>query len=296
VDSLAQLKALIARHARDGVTPTALDGVVVISTDATTEPVGAMAEPTLAVVAQGTKQAVLNDRVFAYGAGQFLVVSVDLLLTAHISQASSAAPFLAVGLRLKPAAIAALLLETTTPSGDRGSRRPAGIAVSDAEPALLDAVVRLLGLLDHPQDVAALGSAYEREILWRLLNGAQGAMVRQIGLADSQLSQVGRAMGWIRKHYDQTIRIEELASLSAMSVSSFHRHFRAVTEMTPIQFQKQIRLQEARARLIAQPRDVAGVGFAVGYESASQFSREYRRQFGNPPGQDAARLREVAAP
>ncbi|MCW3065709.1 MAG: Bacterial regulatory helix-turn-helix s, AraC family protein [Solirubrobacterales bacterium] len=294
MDSLGQLKALIARHAGDGVTRTMLDGVVVMSSDTTTDPLGSIAEPVLAVVAQGVKETVLGERVFAYGAGQFLVVPVDVPVTAHISHASAAEPFLGFGLVLEPAAIAALLLESAP--GERGPARPARIAISDASPAMLDAIVRLLGLLDHPEDVGALAPAFEREILWRLVTSEQGTMVRQIGLADSRLSHVGRAIHWIRHHYAETLRVEDLASLSAMSVSSFHRHFRAVTEMTPIQFQKQIRLQEARTRLIAQPRDVAGVGFAVGYDSASQFSREYRRRFGIPPGQDAAHLREAAAP
>jgi AraC-like DNA-binding protein len=294
VDSLAQLRALIARHAGDGVTETALDGVVVMSSETTTEPLTVMSQPALAVVAQGVKETALGERVFAYGAAQFLVVPVDLPLTGHISKASAEAPFLGFGLVLRPATIAALLLET--PARDRTPSRPVGMAVSDADAALLDAIVRLLGLLDRPQDAAALRPAFEREILWRLITGERGEMVRQIGLADSRVAHVGRAIHWIRHHYDQTIRIEKLASLCAMSVSSFHRHFRAVTEMTPIQFQKRIRLQEARTRLIAQPRDVAGVGFAVGYESASQFSREYRRQFGVPPGRDAAHLRAAAAP
>jgi AraC-like DNA-binding protein len=293
VESLAQLRALIARHAGVGVTRTALDGVVVMASETTTEPVFTIAEPALGVVAQGVKETVLGERVFAYGPGQFLVVSVDLPVTAHISRASAAEPFLGFGMTLQPAVIATLLLETE--SADRSPGPPTGVAVSDASPALLDAIVRLLGLLDHPEDAPALAPAFEREILWRVVSGEQGAAVRQIGLADSRLAQVGRAIHWIRNHYDQTIRIDDLASLSAMSVSSFHRHFRAVTEMTPIQFQKQIRLQEARTRLLAQPRDVAGVGFAVGYDSASQFSREYRRQFGVSPGKDAAHLRATAA-
>jgi transcriptional regulator GlxA family with amidase domain len=139
-----------------------------------------------------------------------------------------------------------------------------------------------------------LGPMVEREILRRLLHGEQGAMVRQIGLADSRLSQVNHAIGWIRAHYAEVFRIEELARLAAMSVSSFHRHFRAVTSMSPLQYQKQIRLQEARARLLVESEDVGAVGFSVGYESPSQFSRKYSRLFGAPPGRDVARLRTVS--
>ncbi|MFP3569017.1 helix-turn-helix domain-containing protein [Paraburkholderia sp. SIMBA_030] len=134
----------------------------------------------------------------------------------------------------------------------------------------------------------------EREILWRILTGSQGALLRQIGLADSRLSHVGRAIRWIRMHYAEMLRTEELAELAAMSVSSFHRHFRAVTAMSPLQYQKQIRLQEARSQLLTTSKDVASVGLSVGYDSASQFSREYSRLFGRPPGRDAQRLRSSA--
>ena len=195
--------------------------------------------------------------------------------------------------------IAALLLETaaaTTAGLGIPDTLPAGIAVNDASPALLDAIGRLLALLDAPDDAAALSTGVEREVLWRLITGPQGATVRQIGLADSRLAHLARAIRWIRSHYNETLRVEELASLATMSVSSFHRHFRAVTSMTPIQFQKQIRLHEARALLLAEPGDVTGVGFAVGYDSPSQFSREYRRMFGAPPSRDARALRGAAVP
>jgi transcriptional regulator GlxA family with amidase domain len=135
-----------------------------------------------------------------------------------------------------------------------------------------------------------LGPAIEREILWRLIKGEQGAMVRQLGLADSRLSQISRAVRWIHNHHAEMLRIEDLARVANMSATSFFRHFRAITSLTPIQYQKQVRLQEARAKLLANPRDVAAVGYAVGYDSPSQFSREYRRLFGTPPGRDAARL------
>lgn len=293
MESLAELRRLITRHAGDGATPTALEGVTLMASGTTTQPIGTMSQPALAVVAQGAKRTVLNESVFNYGAGQYLVVSVDLPVTAHVTHASREEPFLAVGMPLKPASIAALLLETGPADPGRGS--PLGIASSDASSELLDAIVRLLRLLDHPGDLRALGPAVEREILWRLITGEQGAMVRQVGLADSRLSLIGRSLGWIRHHYDESVRVDDLARLSGMSVSSFHRHFRAVTAMTPIQYQKQIRLQEARALLITQPQDIAGVAFAVGYESPSQFSREYRRRFGIAPGKDAENLRRATA-
>ena len=172
---------------------------------------------------------------------------------------------------------------------------PDGIAVSDAAPALLDAVARLVGLLDEPAD-AVLAPGIEREILWRLLTGPQGATMRQVGLADGRLAHLARAITVIRRDHDQTLRVEDLAALATMSVTSFHRHFRALTSMTPIQFQKQIRLHEARARLLSDPGDIAGAGYAVGYHSPSQFSREYRRLFGAPPSRHAAAIRSEARP
>jgi hypothetical protein len=245
MDELARLKESIARHAGDGLTRTTLPGVSVVCSPTSTEPLCGIAEPTLAVVAQGVKDTTLNGRTFTYSAGQFLVVSVDLPVSGHITQASAAEPFLAFVLELRAQVIAALLLETATARPEVPDAIPAGLAVGDASPTLLDAVSRLLALLDAPDDAAALAAGIEREVLWRLLTGPQGSAVRQIGLADSRLAHVARAIRWIRSHYHETLRIEQLAALATMSVSSFHRHFRAVTSMTPIQFQKEIRLHEA---------------------------------------------------
>jgi AraC-like DNA-binding protein len=297
MNALADLRESIARHAGQGLTPTALPGVSVVCSPTTTEPLCGVAEPTLAVVAQGVKDTTLNGRTFTYGVGQFLVVSVDLPVIGHVTQGTAEEPFLAVVLELRPHVIATLLLETAPGAAggaDAVDATPTGLAVSDASPSLLDAISRLLALLDAPADVAALAAGIEREVLWRLLTGPQGTAVRQIGLADSRLAHLTRAIRWIRGHYNETLRVDELAALATMSVSSFHRHFRAVTSMSPIQFQKEIRLHEARARLLAEPSDVTGIGYAVGYDSPSQFSREYRRMFGVPPSHDARALRDAA--
>jgi AraC-like DNA-binding protein len=290
--SLTDLRTLIERHARHGTT-TALDGVLVSRVEDAAPSAGSMSGTLLALIAQGAKRLAVGDRVLEYRAGQYLVASVDLPVTGHFVGASPAEPALGFGLVLRPAVIATLMLERAAVPGrdGRGAATPAGIAVSDASDDLIDAAVRMLRLLDHPKDQAVLAPLIEREILWRLMTGEQGATVRQLGLADSSLSRVRKAMGWIRDHHADTIRIEDLADMSGMSVSTFHRNFRSVTAMSPIQFQKQIRLQEARLRLVIHPDDVAGAGYAVGYDSPSQFSREYRRQFGNPPGRDAADLR-----
>jgi transcriptional regulator GlxA family with amidase domain len=200
---------------------------------------------------------------------------------------------------LRPAIVAELLLDAPAVDFPRPSHAvpaPPGLAVSDASDELIDAAVRMLRLLDRPRDRAVLAPMIEREILWLLMTGDQGATVRQLGLADSSLSRVRHAVHWIRDHFATTLRVDELAAISQMSPSAFHRSFKAVTAMSPIQFQKQIRLQEARMLLVADPGDVARAAYAVGYESPSQFSREYRRQFGSPPGQDAARLRAEGLP
>jgi AraC-like DNA-binding protein len=289
MDLLAELRLLIVRHAGGAARhrSTILDGVSIACVMQPTPPTAVMSEPSLAVVAQGVKRTVLNGVPFDYRAGQYLVVSLDLPVIGQALQASPDEPFAVFTMKLKPAAIAPLLLETV-----HTARPPAfsGLAVSDATPELLDPVVRLLRLLDRPDDLRVLAPGLEREILWRLITGDQGALVRQIGLANSSLTHIARAIRWIREHYNEPLLVADLAALSGMSASSFHRHFRAATSMTPIQFAKQIRLQEARALLMTQPANVAEIGYLVGYESPSQFSREYRRTFGVPPGRDAVRL------
>jgi AraC-like DNA-binding protein len=286
---LDEIRRLIAAHARPDLR-TPVEGLLLSRVD-TSEPDYSLTEPLLVVMAQGGKRLLLDDRIVEYRAGQCLVVTAELPLTGHFIDASPQTPALGMGLVLRPAAIAPLLLEAPT---RRRAELPA-IATSDASPDLLDAVGRLLRLLDHPADAPVLGPLIEREILWRLLTGPHGGMIRQIGLADSNLTYVNRAIRWIRDNYAEPLRIADLAGLAGMSPSAFHRHFRAVTAMSPLTFQKRIRLQEARALLVARPDDVAGVGHLVGYESPSQFSREYRRLFGVPPGQDAARLRAAAS-
>jgi AraC-like DNA-binding protein len=287
MELLAELRTLIAHHAEGDASRHALPGIALAKMSEPTPPLGYVAGPIFALVAQGAKRAVLGDRVFDYPAGKYLIVGIELPMIANVVQASADEPFLGLGLPLKPFAVASLLLESRV-DGDRHA--PPGIAVSDAGPDLLDPIVRLLRLLDRPDDIPVLGAAMEREILWRLLKGEQGAMVRQLGLADSRLSQISRAVRWIRDHHAEILRIEDLARVANMSANSFFRHFRAVTSLTPIQYQKQVRLQAARAKLLANPGDVAAVGYTVGYDSPSQFSREYRRLFGAPPGRDAARL------
>lgn len=293
MQQLTELRELIARHAAAGKVRTLISGLNVKAVFKPTEPIHSIDEPVFALIAQGAKRTVLADRVFEYRAGHFLVASVELPVTSHVTQASAKTPFLGLGLTLKPELIASILLETS--SADPGVVERLGIEVSEAPAELLEAVVRLLRLLDRPSDIPVLRPLIEREIVWRLLCSEQGEMVRQIGLADSRLSRIRRAIRSIREHYAEPLQIEDLAKQVAMSPTSFHRHFRAATAMSPLQYQKQIRLQQARSRLMANGDDVAKVGFSVGYDSPSQFSREYARFFGAPPGRDAARLRATVA-
>jgi AraC-like DNA-binding protein len=292
--SLAELRTLIARHARPDMT-TAVDGVLVSKVERPSAPYPSMTGTVLALVAQGAKRLALGDRVYDYRAGQYLVASVDLPVTGHFVDVAPEHPALGFGLVLRSSAVAELLLRagpTDLPPAPGGA--PSGIAVSDAPDELVDAAVRMLRLLDQPRDAAVLAPLIEREIVWRLLSGDQGATVRQLGLADSSLAHVARAVRWIRDHYAESFRVEDAARVSGMSVSAFYRNFQAVTAMSPIQFQKQIRLQQARLLLATHVHDVTGVSHRVGYDSPSQFSREYRRQFGAPPSRDALRLRETA--
>jgi len=291
MDHLPELRALIARHTADegGQRTIAELNLGMGRWTAPTPPIHRVHEPVFALVAQGAKRIVLADRIFDARAGHFSVVPLDLPLTFCVMQASKEAPYLAVAMTLKPELIASLLLEAE--AGDRACGDQPAIGLSQAPSELLEPLVRLLRLLDRPSDIPMLRPMIEREIVWRLLCGEQGGLVRQIGLADSRLSKISRAIRWIREHYAEALRIEELAGRVAMSPTSFHRHFRAVTAMSPLQYQKRIRLQEARSRLVADAGDVAGIGFSVGYDSPSQFSREYARLFGAPPGRDAAGLR-----
>ncbi|MGI5237826.1 AraC family transcriptional regulator [Dactylosporangium sp. CA-139066] len=289
--ALDELRRLLARHARPDL-KTGIDDVLIFRADRPYPPAPAVYGRVLAVVAQGTKRVALGDRVYDYGAGSYLIASVDLPVTGHFIEASPERPGLGVGLNLDPAAVADVLLQAAPGDlPDDGADAPTGLAVSAAPAELLDAVVRLVRLLDHPRDIPVLAPMVKREILWRLVTGEQGAMVRQFGLPDSSLSHIARAVRWIRDNYMRRFRVEEVAQQAGMSVSAFHRNFQAVTAMSPIQFQKQIRLQQARLQLAADAGDVAAVGRRVGYGSLSQFSREYRRQFGAPPSQDATRLR-----
>lgn len=293
MEAMNELRALIERHCVSTRFETAIPRVTLLRSCTQTGPARVLYEPLFCVVAQGRKQVMVGDKMLIYDTAKYLVVSVDLPASGAILDASANEPYLAFSMRLDRGSLASLLLELA--SIDDDGAPSAGMAVSPIDAELLDPVIRLLRLLDRPRDMAILSPLIEREILYRLLTGAQGRMLRQIALSDSRLSCISRAIDWIKHNYSETMRVEALAEIAGMSGSSFHRHFKAVTSMSPLQFQKQIRLQEARRLLLVQRADAGSIGFAVGYESQSQFSREYSRLFGEPPARDAARLRDLSA-
>ncbi|MEU3984015.1 AraC family transcriptional regulator [Streptomyces sp. NPDC026672] len=294
MDPLERLRRIVERHAVAGETATAVPGVRLSRVDSRTLPTGKTFEPSVALIVQGGMRTVLGSRTLEYGAGQYAVTSVELPVTCAVTDATPNRPYLALTMRLDATVAAEVLLGAT--AGSRGivtGRAAEGIEVNTADQDLLDAFARMGRLVEQPHHVPVLAPLYEREIVWRLICAEEGAAVRMLGQADSQLSQVSRAIGWLRNHYTESLRISELAGLASMGSTTFHRHFRALTRMTPLQYQKQLRLHEARARLMAGADDVAGIGHAVGYGSPSQFSREYRRLFGTSPGRDITHRRDT---
>ncbi len=292
VHELDSIAHVIRRHVRNDHVPTLVEGLSITAADAPTKPKQGIAAASLAVVAQGRKETTVGGQLFRYSAGECLIVSLDVPASGHITQATREHPYLGFALAIDPAQVADLLLESAAPS-TRGV--PAGVSVAEAGPDLLGASARLIGLLDEPTDARVLAPVYRREILWRLLTGPRGPAVRRIGLADGNLAHIARTTRWITDHYAEALRVDELAALAGMSASTFHRHFRAVTNTTPIRFQQDTRLHEARRALVAQRGGVDEIAHQVGYDSTSQFSRDYRRRFGEPPGRHAARLRITAS-
>lgn len=287
---IEDLRARVAAACPTGRRTTPIPRLGLMRSEAPTAFGPAFYEPAVCFAVQGRKQISVARRDYAYDSEHYLVVALDLPVMARISEASPAEPYLVIRLTLDPALLASLMLDMP---GAAGGRSP-GLGIGRMEPELLDAVLRLVRLIDRPAEAMALAPLVEREILWRLLLGPQGPMLRQIALADSRLARVGRAIGWIRANFDQPLRIADLAGRAAMSAATLHRHFRAVTAMSPLQYQKHLRLHEARRRLLVAGDAAQTVGFGVGYESASQFSREYARLFGTPPARDGARLRAAA--
>lgn len=289
MSALTEMAELIARHAPgDGSFATVLDRLALIRSSRPTLPMPTVYEPSLCLVAQGRKEAVVAGRSFVYDPARYLVVGVEVPVVGHVVEASPDQPYLCMAVRFDPIALGDLA------SGDvpTGSARPTtGLELCDADEALLDAAIRLLRLLDEPAAAPVLAPLVERELLYRLLAGPYGPAMRQIAAGRGRVAQVGRAIRWIKRHFADPFSIDALADEAGMSASSLYEHFKAVTLMSPLQYQKQLRLQEARRLMLADGLDAATAAFRVGYESPSQFSREYRRLFGEPPARDVGRLR-----
>lgn len=282
----------------DGVAATALPNLTIFRAQGPTDSVPVLHRPAVCLIVQGAKRVMLGTEVFLYDATTYFVVSVDLALTGQVIQATPEQPYLCLRFDLDLYGINDLLfaLSANEGAGDDGlgTEAGAGAFLSPVTAPLQDAFLRLLGLLDRPTDQPVLGPLIEREILYRLLTGPQGARLRRLARPGSRDARISRAISWIKANYRDTLRVADVADAAGMSPSALHLYFKQMTQMSPLQYQKHIRLQEARRLILAEGMDAASAGFSVGYESPSQFSREYRRLFGAPPRRDTDRLR--AAP
>ncbi len=276
---------------QDGVHPTPIPSLFLIRESIITEPISRVNEPSFCIILQGEKEVLLGEERFLYGPGNYIVASVDLPVTGQVIKASTEFPYLALKLEFTPSQVLEVLNETDIQYGQRKNTKRA-MFVSEVEPSLLDAVLRLASLLENQKHIPVLALLFKKEIIYWILQGPHGEALEQMALEGSDASRIREVIDHIIINYEKPFRIEELAEIANMSVSSLHRHFKEVTAMSPIQFQKQLRLQEARRLLLADSTDVADVAFRVGYESQSQFSREYSRMFGFPPRVDINRMRE----
>jgi AraC-like DNA-binding protein len=289
-----ELARLIAHFAcEDGSHLTALPGLYLNRASGETLPHHQISMPALCIVAQGSKQVMLGNEKYRYDPAHYLLFSVELPCASKIIEATPDAPYLGLTILLDPALIGELMREVH----DASPRKPdseRGLAVSRVDGALLDAVVRLTRLLTTPERIPILAPLTMREILYYLLIGEQGGRLCQIALNNSATQRIANAIDWIKRHYAEPLSIEELAREVHMSASGLHHHFKAVTALSPLQYQKQLRLQEARRLMLVEALDATQAAYRVGYESPSQFSREYGRLFGHPPLRDIAHLRRTA--
>jgi AraC-like DNA-binding protein len=290
-----QLAAAIERQAAaDGAYDTAVPALRLSRFSAPSELHALVYEPSLCVVAQGAKEVLLAGETYRLDPAQSLLVSVDMPVTARVVEASRSRPYLGMRISLDSAVVGELLADGMT--GPPLGSPARGLAVNPVEPALLDAVTRLVTVLDSPQDIVSLAPLALREIAYRLLTGPQGLRLRQMASAGAPAHRIARAIRWLKDHYTDALGIESLAKRVGMSPSAFHLHFKHVTALSPLQYQKRLRLQEARRLMLGDGLDAAEASFRVGYESPSQFSREYRRIFGAPPRQDVAAIKVEAQP
>jgi AraC-like DNA-binding protein len=290
-----ELGALVGKFSSgEGIHPTAIGGLHCIRLSAPHRQLPAVYQPSICVIVQGRKQVLLEEEIFRYAPPQFLAVSVDLPLVGQVIEASADAPYLCLAIDIDTRQIADLIAQSDDPTWSRGE--PArGIFVGELDAATQEAMLRYARLLETPRDIPVLAPLMLREIHYRLLQGPYGAAIAQIAIAGSYTHKIGQVIRRIKTQLAASIRVEELASMANMSPSSFHQQFKAVTAMSPLQYQKRLRLTEARQILLAENADAASAAYRVGYQSVSQFSREYARMFGSPPIRDVQSLRGAAA-
>ncbi|SFB32050.1 AraC-type DNA-binding protein [Rhizobium sp. NFR07] len=283
----------LASPAENRRTDTGIPRVAMVQGEIPRHRLSAVYEPMINLILTGSKTMTVGERTLAYNPATYFVMSVDLPAVGAVHPSATGEPYLAVSLTLHPPTVAKLISDLP----EQTSSRPfsSGFSIAPVSDELLDAWVRMLRLMGQPAEIAALAPAYEREILFRVLQGPLGWMLRDIAAPDAALARIGIAIQWIRENFARPLRVEALAEMAALSVSAFHRHFKAVTTLSPIQYQKQVRLLHARTLLMAGEGNATSVAFGVGYESPNQFSREYARQFGLPPSKDVLRLRGEAA-
>ena len=286
----ATLAQTVARAAtREGEVATPVPHLLLFRREEVTQPCACLIEPSVVLVVQGTKQVLVGDVAYPYDVDHFLVTSLDLPATSQVIDASQAQPCLGLVLKLDLTVIAELIAHgSITPPAERNSER--GLSLGSVTLPLLEAFKRLVDLLDEPEAIPVLSPLIQREILFRLLNSDQGARLWQIASSGSQSQRIARAIDWLKLNFAQPLRVPELAERVQMSPSSLHHHFRQLTAMSPLQYQKWLRLHEARRLMVNEHLDAASAAFRVGYESPSQFSREYSRLFGSPPRRDVDTL------
>ncbi|MBN3870135.1 AraC family transcriptional regulator [Nostoc sp. JL33] len=292
IANCGELAALIDRHTsgqRNGVYSTAFDSLEFMRQTEPATAIPGISEPLLTIVVQGKKEVLLNEETHQYGIAQYLVLSVDLPVRGCVVEATPERPFLGFKLNLNPVQLCEIIAQIKLDIGKKESVR--GLFVSNADFSLIDCATRLIKLLDTPQDISFLAPMIVREIYYRLLVGEQGEAVRQIATAGSSMQRIAEVIKRLKADFTKPLRIEELAEQANISASSFHRHFKAVTSMSPLQYQKQLKLLSARQMMLIEDIDATQAAYQVGYESASQFSREYARMFGAPPIRDIERLR-----
>lgn len=291
--SRAELIERIMRAIRNDGAIEPMEGLVFLRVSAPTELGHGVSFPCFCVIPQGSKEVLLGDTSYRYDPAHYMIATAALPIAGRVTEASKEEPYLSLILKLDPTLVGSVMVE----AGHVAPRNPSTLTAIDVSPldaGLLDAVVRLVRLLDSPNDARFLAPLLQREIIYRLLKGAQRGRLGQITALGGATQRIAEAIERLRNNFDQPLSIEDMARELGMSLSGFHYHFRAITAMSPLQFQKQLRLQEARRLMLGEGLDVASAGYRVGYGNASQFTREYKRLFGAPPMQDVEQLREGA--